>query len=147
MGVVCSLGSGESPLMDKYSYASGNDVETANKAFKEQAGQVRRTTAELKKLEQLLSAGIVDRRVLTDFRDAVNRVRNTSWNVECWLESTQKGEPMAAMLLQERVRLATQLNSQLAPDLHAEGAQIDVPTLQKLKASLEALLQELSATV
>ena len=54
---------------------------------------------------------------------------------------------MAAMLLQERVRLATQLNSQLAPDLHAEGAQIDVPTLQKLKASLEALLQELSATV
>ena len=41
MGVVCSLGSGESPLMDKYSYASGNDVETVNKAFKEQvSGQI-----------------------------------------------------------------------------------------------------------
>jgi phage-related protein len=130
--------------MDKYSYASGNDVESANKAFKEQvSGQVRRTTAELKKLEQLLSAGIVDRRVLTDFRDAVNRVRATSWNVECWLESSEKGEPMAPML-QERIRLATQLNSQLAPDLHAEGAQIDLPTLQKLKASLDSLLQELS---
>jgi len=142
---VRNKGSGGNPLMDKYSYASGNDVESANKAFREQvSGQVRRTTAELKKLEQLLSAGIVDRRVLTDFRDAVNRVRATSWNVECWLESTQKGEPMAAMLLQERVRLATQLNSQLAPDLHADGAQMDIPTLQKLKASLDTLLQELS---
>jgi len=134
--------------MDKYSYASGTDLDSANKAFKEQvSAQVRRATAELKKLEQLLSAGIVDRRVLTDFRDAVNRVRATSWNVECSLESAQKGEPMAAMLLQERVRLATQLNMQLAPDLHAEGAQIDLPTLQKLKASLETLLQEISSTV
>lgn len=131
--------------MEKYSYASGNDIDSANKAFKEQvSAQVRRATAELKKLEQLLSAGIVDRRVLTDFRDAVNRVRNTSWNVECWLESAQKGEPMAAMLLHERVRLATQLNSQLSPDLHTEGAQVDAPTLQKLKAALETLLQELS---
>ena len=134
--------------MDKFSYAAGDDVENANKAFKEQvSGQVRRTTAELKKLEQLLSAGIVDRRVLTDFRDAVNRVRATSWNVECWLESAQKGEPMAAMLLQERVRLATQLNSQLAPDLHAEGSQIDLPSLQKLKASLDGLLQQLSTVL
>jgi phage-related protein len=134
--------------MDKFSYAAGDDVENANKAFKEQvSGQVRRTTAELKKLEQLLSAGIVDRRVLTDFRDAVNRVRATSWNVECWLESAQKGEPMAAMLLQERVRLATQLNSQLAPDLHAEGAQIDLPSLEKLKASLDTLLQQLSTVL
>jgi len=131
--------------MDKYSYASDSDLESANKAFKEQvSGQVRRATAELKKLEQLLSAGIVDRRVLTEFRDAVNRVRATSWNVECSLESTQKGEPMAATLLQERVRLATQLNAQLAPDLHAEGAQIDSPTLQKLKASVDSLSQELS---
>ncbi len=131
--------------MDKYSYASDSDLESANKAFKEQvSGQVRRATAELKKLEQLLSAGIVDRRVLTEFRDAVNRVRSTSWNVECSLESDQKGESLAATLLHERVRLATQLNAQLAPDLHAEGAQIDSPTLQKLKASVDALSQELS---
>lgn len=131
--------------MDKFSYAAGSDLDSANKAFKDQvSAQVRRTTAELKKLEQLLSAGIVDRRVLTDFRGAVNRVRSTSWNVECWLGSAEKGEPMSAMLLQERVRLATQLVAQLAPDLHAERSHIDLASLQKLRGALETLLQELT---
>ncbi|HLH08714.1 MAG TPA: hypothetical protein VKW78_15855 [Terriglobales bacterium] len=131
--------------MDKFSYAAGSDLDSANKAFQEQVStQVRRATAELKKLEQILSAGIVDRRVLTEFRDAVNRVRSTSWNVECWLQSAQNGEPMSAMLLQERVRLATQLNTQLAPDLHAEGSNVDAASLQKLRSSLETLLQELT---
>lgn len=44
--------------------------------------QVQRVTQELNKLEQLLQAGMVDRSVLLEFRQAVDQIRKTSWNVE-----------------------------------------------------------------
>ncbi|HVZ17332.1 MAG TPA: hypothetical protein VG897_09465 [Terriglobales bacterium] len=46
------------------------------------SNQVRRVTQELNKLEQMLQAGMVDRAVLTEFRQAVDQIRKTSWNVE-----------------------------------------------------------------
>jgi len=45
-------------------------------------GQLQRVTQELNKLEQLLQAGMVDRSVLVEFRQAVDQIRKTSWNVE-----------------------------------------------------------------
>jgi hypothetical protein len=44
--------------------------------------QVQRVTNELGKLERLLQAGMVDRAVLLEFRQAVDQIRKTSWNVE-----------------------------------------------------------------
>jgi hypothetical protein len=44
--------------------------------------QVQRVTSELGKLERLLQAGMVDRSVLVEFRQAVDQIRKTSWNVE-----------------------------------------------------------------
>jgi hypothetical protein len=48
--------------------------------------QVQRVTIELGKLERLLQAGMVDRAVLIEFREAVDRIRKTSWNVEHSME-------------------------------------------------------------
>jgi hypothetical protein len=44
--------------------------------------QMQRVTQELNKLEQLLQAGMVDRSVLAEFRQAVDQIRKTSWNVQ-----------------------------------------------------------------
>ncbi len=44
--------------------------------------QVKRATQELQKLETLLQAGMVDRAVLAEFREAVDQIRKTSWCVQ-----------------------------------------------------------------
>jgi hypothetical protein len=44
--------------------------------------QVQRVTTELAKLERLLQAGMVERSVLAEFRVAVDKIRQTSWNVQ-----------------------------------------------------------------
>ena len=46
------------------------------------SSQVQRVTQELNKLEQLLQAGMVDRTVLAEFSQAVDQIRQTSWNVQ-----------------------------------------------------------------
>jgi len=46
-------------------------IQEADKAFSKQVSdQVARITSELNRMEQLLSAGMVDQGVLTEFRDA-----------------------------------------------------------------------------
>ncbi|MGZ4787450.1 MAG: hypothetical protein ACXVZX_02950 [Terriglobales bacterium] len=54
------------------------------------SSQVQRVTQELNKLEQLLQAGMVDRAVLAEFRQAVDQIRKTSWNVERTMEEPGK---------------------------------------------------------
>jgi len=83
-----------------------NGLKEADKAFSEQvSSQVTRITSELNRLEALLSAGMVDRQVLTEFRDAVNRVRQTGWQVQTWLEGDSRA--LRALLIEDRVRVAT----------------------------------------
>jgi hypothetical protein len=91
-------------------------IHEADKAFgKQVSDQVARITTELNRMEQLLSAGQVDQGVLTEFRDAVNRVRSTGWQVQNWLE----GDPrdLQALLIEERIRVTTRLATHLAAEL------------------------------
>src|SRR6185312_3942192 len=111
----------------------------ADSAFKTQVnGLTERITAELNKLEQLLLAGMVDRRLLTNFREAVNRIRLTSWNVQQSLEGGQAALP--AMLLKERVRITEQLATQLASDLTLPASQVPHQELDSLTKAIESLL-------
>ncbi len=106
--------------------------------------QVERITSELKVLEQLLIAGLVDRRVLTAFREAVNRIRTTSWAVQQWLEGAQGSENgVPAMLLKERMKIAEQLSGQLATDLASPTAQLSSEEICSLLSAVENLSLEL----
>src|SRR5260370_222117 len=48
--------------------------------------QLKKTSAELLKLEHTIRSGGIDQRILTDFRDAVDHVRKTAWAVQEWQE-------------------------------------------------------------
>lgn len=48
--------------------------------------QVQRATLELRKLEAMLEAGLVEKSVLAEFRVAVDQIRQTSWKVHQSLE-------------------------------------------------------------
>ena len=93
-------------------------IQHANEAFaKMVSSQLSRATVELKRLDELLKAGRVDGQVLTEFREAVNRVRTTGWQVQVWLEGNPRA--LSVLLMEERIRLATRLANQLAAEIPA----------------------------
>lgn len=122
---------------------SDGALREANQAYNKQiSDQVTRVTHELRRMEDLLSAGLVDRRVLTEFRHAVDRVRMTGWQVERWLAGDERA--LSTLLVEDRVRLATRMATQLA----SEAAICDktfagVSALKEAVAKLEHVLEEL----
>lgn len=86
------------------------------------SSQVARATNELTRLDQLLKAGRVDGRVLSEFRSAVDRIRTSGWQVQVWLEGDEKA--LSVLLIEERVRAATRLASQLAAEIAASDKQL-----------------------
>src|SRR6476660_2745736 len=98
-------------------------IQEANQAFNKQVtNQVARITGELNRLEQLLSAGMVDRRVLSEFRYAVDRARQTGWQVEKWLAGGSR--ELSVVITEQRVRCITRMTKQLASELEVEGKEL-----------------------
>lgn len=111
-------------------------IQEANQAFSKQVtNQVARITSELNRLEQLLSAGMVDRRVLSEFRYAVDRARQTGWQVEKWLDGDTR--ELSAQIADERIRCITRMTNQLASELEVGGK--NVPGLDALRAAMRKL--------
>lgn len=116
-------------------------IQEANQAFQNQiSSQISRVTAELKRMEDLLSFGMVDRRVLGEFRQAIDRVRTTGWQVERWLDGDERG--LAVLLTQERIRIATRLANQLACDTTL--CDMEFSTVRGLREAVQKLDQALN---
>jgi len=115
-------------------------LKEATQAFGKQiTNQVARVTGELNRLEQLLSAGMVDRRVLSEFRYAVDRARQTGWQVEQSLD----GDPRALSVLitQERVRCITRMCNQLAAEMEAtDSSPAELDTLREAIQKLDVVM-------
>ena len=60
-------------------YESEVSMNTSADAATETSERLKTTIAELAGIQSLLLAGELDPHILADFRDAVNRVRNTAW--------------------------------------------------------------------
>jgi len=105
-------------------------IKQANDAFgKQVSAQVARITGELNRLEQLLSAGMVDRRVVAEFRDAVEKVSKTSWLVQRWMDGDL--HDLGSSVIAERIHTASQLATHLASDLQASTEKfIGLPGLR-----------------
>jgi len=71
-------------------------------------------------LERSVISGDLDPRVLSEFRNAVENIRNTAWAVQQWVDAKeQSGDPYAVLpaLAARRVHRATQLANDLCLDL------------------------------
>src|SRR6476620_9768945 len=98
-------------------------IREANQAFTKQVtNQVARITSELHRLEQLLSAGMVDRRVLSEFRYAVDSARKTGWQVEKSLDGDSR--ELSTMITEERIHCLTRMSNHLASELEVESNQL-----------------------
>lgn len=81
--------------------------------------RLRTVTNELEQIDHLLVSEQLSSEVLSDFRDAVNRVRTTAWAVAQVLESDPDAESanVISLLANERVRVAYRLCRLIDADL------------------------------
>ena len=108
-------------------------------------------TEELRRIHDLLTAEeAVDSSILTDFRDAVNRVRNTAWAVEQYAnsQSTESDpQPVVALLAGERIRVAYQLCKLIQGDLSNPQIRPQKAQLVQFREVLSILQQQIDSAL
>jgi hypothetical protein len=106
------------------------------------AGRLESAIVELLALQEVLSSDEVDARVLSDFRDALNRVRNTAWAAQKYVASqlSEAGPAgLASFLAAERVRCAFQLCRSVKEDLLNEAIRFQKGQLVELQSAVAVL--------
>ncbi len=120
------------------------ECETASSAGVAQ--RVGHAIAELKALQEPLLAGEVDPETLTDFRDALNRVRNTAWAAQQSAAAADSGEgtaTVASFLALERIRAAYQLCRAIREDVRREEGLLQKGNLLELYGVAKELVDDL----
>jgi hypothetical protein len=109
--------------------------------------RLKAVTDELKELEKLVLAGDLSPRILSEFRSAVDSIRQTAWAVQQWTELQQQNRDpytVLGILSEERVRRTTQIARDLRLDL--ESLELDLKTegLTNLFEAIEGLYERLT---
>jgi len=110
--------------------------------------QVMHAIQELKAVQEPILSGEVDADVLTDFRDALNRVRNMAWAAQqsaaaSFLE--QGAGNVTSFLAMERVRAAYQLCRAIQEDVRREDVEVSKGSLAQLHGAAQSLAEELKS--
>ena len=108
--------------------------------------RLKAATDELQELEKLVVSGCSPR-VLSEFRDAVDSMRQTAWAVQQWTElQGQHRDPYSVLgvLSQERVRRATQIAKDLRMDLESLELGLETEGLAQLYEAVEGLCERIA---
>jgi|SRR5271166_216582 len=106
--------------------------------------------AELQGLQKLLLSSDVDPDVLADFRDALNRVRNTAWAAQEYVarkESEQGPTNVLSVLAGERIRAAYQICQALTDDLTRVDVEFQRGPLAQLYEVTKTLTEQLKRVI
>jgi hypothetical protein len=108
--------------------------------------RLKAATDELQELEKLVVSEDSSPRVLSEFRGAVDSIRQTAWAVQQWTElKRQHRDPYSILgiLSEERVRRAAQIAKDLTIDL--ESLELDWQTqgLANLFIAVQGLYERL----
>jgi hypothetical protein len=110
------------------------------------AKQVTRAITELKALQEPILAGEVAPDVLVEFRDALNRVRNSAWAAQQSAAAPQLengASSMASFLAAERIRVAYQLCRSIQEDVHRDDVELQRGSVAELYGVAQSLVEEL----
>jgi hypothetical protein len=109
--------------------------------------RLQSVTNDLRKIQELLTLEQgVDARLLTDFRDAVNRVRNTAWAVDQYANmAATESDPhtVVSVLAGERVRVTYQLCKLIQSDLANPAIRLQKGQLLQLRDTAAELQHQL----
>jgi hypothetical protein len=108
--------------------------------------RLEKAILELQGLQELLLSGDLDPQILVDFRDAVNRVRNSAWAAQRYVarkESDQGSTSVLSLLAGERIRAAYQLCRSISDDLTRTDIEFRAGSLVQLCEVMKALTERL----
>lgn len=108
--------------------------------------RVASAITELHALQEPLLSGEVDARVLTDFRDALNRIRNTAWAAQQSAAAPlfdSGASTVASYLTSERIRAAYLLCRSLRDDVCRDDIEFQKGQLVELYGVAKILVEEL----
>lgn len=109
--------------------------------------RLRKTTAELQRLDQEIKSGNIDPGVLREFRDSVDYVRTTAWAVQEWQERQVQYHDTATvlpLLVTERVRRSIQLCAAITNDLKESKLTSETAGVKDLLRATEQLSRALA---
>lgn len=114
--------------------------------------RLQNASTELSELERLLSNNKqeIDARVLQEFRQAVNHVRETAAAVKQWLDlRARKGDPFSvlAALSAERLRAGTEICKNVIIDLDSGDVTFQTPGLVDFARTARNLQERLARIV
>ncbi|MGA9882933.1 MAG: hypothetical protein WBQ34_04340 [Candidatus Acidiferrales bacterium] len=114
--------------------------------------QLKKTCADLVRLEYDMRSGPIDARVLREFREAVDNLRKTAWGVQEWQERESKQQDprtVIPLLTAESIRRAAQLceaiaNASDAHEISRETVGIDefVRAVERVQQTLAQLFKD-----
>ncbi|MCU1270109.1 MAG: hypothetical protein JWN74_1403 [Acidobacteriaceae bacterium] len=113
----------------------------------ELSSRLKQSNEELKKLQDSVKTGMINVKVLMDFRTAAERARQASAAVQQWLEAQGKGSDpysLFAQVMSQRVEMATQLVKDVTHDLETLDVDYDTPGLPELNKAVLTLSERLS---
>jgi hypothetical protein len=100
--------------------------------------------------DMFLTEQALDPRILIDFRDALNRVRNAAWSAQQYMASTVSEEDSKSVLsivAGERIRTAYQLCQTLQADLKSQDIPFQKGQLMQLYSVLKELTEQMGEVV
>ena len=100
--------------------------------------------------ELLISNEGLDDRILTDFRDAVNRVRNVAWSAQQFaaLKATEEDPgSLLSILAGERIRVTFQLIQLVQADLAHPEIRFQPGQLIQLQEALKSVSNQVDETL
>lgn len=108
----------------------------------ELSSRLKKTSEELKDLQHLVKTGTINVKVLMEFRNATERARQASADVQDWIETQGKGnDPYKLMsrVMSQRVEMATQFINDVTHDLANGDVDFETPGLAELNKAVKAL--------
>ena len=112
----------------------------------ELSSRLKKTNEELRNLQTSVKTGMIDVKVLMDFRTATERARQASAAVQQWLDAQGKGgDPykLLGQVVRQRVEMATRLVQDVTVDLESLDVDFDTPGLPALNESVRILSERL----
>jgi len=121
-------------------------VAEISKKDPELSSRLQKTNEELKNLQSSVKTGMINVKVLMDFRTATERARQASAAVQQRLDAQGKGgDPYKLMeqVVRQRVEMATQLIKDVTVDLESLDVDFDTPGLPALNEAVHKIAERL----
>src|SRR5437588_2796519 len=103
--------------------------------------RLQKATAELRDLAQALPAADIDDRVLREFREAVNHLRQTAWAVQQWMQLKEQHEDpfnVISLLAVDGVRVALMILKSLTLDFDVSEVSMETEGIAHRRDAAEA---------